>query len=426
MILPEGVVRPATILHEGGVIVEISQGTADDDYDDLVVMPGLVDSHVHVNEPGRTEWEGFVSATRAAAAGGATTIVDMPLNSIPPTTSVEAFEVKRVAASGKLSVDVAFWGGLVPGSEPELTGLVEAGVCGFKAFLVDSGVPEFPPMSAAELEQALPGLGELGVPLLLHAEDPAALLPVQGDPTLYDSYLASRPPHSEGRAVARASRLATDSDAAIHILHVSSAEAVAELSAGPDRLSGETCPHYLVFCAEEIPDGSTPFKCAPPIRGADHRDQLWNGLVRGDLSMVVSDHSPAPAEIKAVDSGDFVEAWGGVGSLQLRLQATWTAAADRGIELRKLVDWLAFQPARLAGLNRAKGSIEVGKDADFVVFDPDGSFEVHGDALEHRHPLTPYEGMRLRGTVVATILRGQTIYQDGRIVSGRGRMMTRS
>jgi allantoinase len=269
-------------------------------------------------------------------------------------------------------------------------------------------------------------LRDLEVPLLLHAEDPMSLLPLEGDPTTYGSYLASRPPDSEAQAVALASRLSEGSDASIHIVHVSSADAVAELAAGHGRLTGETCPHYLVFCAEEIPDGSTPFKCAPPIRGADHREQLWNGLVSGDLSMVVSDHSPAPPGIKALDSGDFAEAWGGVGSLQLRLQATWTAAYERGIGLDRLAEWLAREPARLAGLDRAKGSIEVGKAADFVVFDPDGSWQVRGAALEHRHPITPYEGMTLRGTVVTTILNGEAVYRDGRIIPGRGRMLSRA
>ena len=425
VLLPDGV-GAATIRHEDGLIVEIASGTADHDYGDLVVMPGLVDSHVHVNEPGRTEWEGFHSATRAAVAGGTTTIVDMPLNSIPPTVTRSALKAKRRAAQGKLSVDVAFWGGLIPGSSDELAGLAADGVSGFKSFLVDSGVPEFPAIGIDELTEGLRIMADLGVPSLLHAEDPAALLPVEGDTTEYQSYLASRPADAEARAVEMAAAMAAETDAAVHVLHVSSGEAVAVLAKGPSNLTGETCPHYLFFCAEEIPDGSTPFKCAPPIRSAEHRDELWDALVDGDLAMVVSDHSPAPASIKAVDSGDFAEAWGGVGSLQLRLQATWTAARDRGIDIGRLSDWLALEPALLAGLGDRKGSIEVGKDADFVVFDPDGALLVIGEDLEHRHPITPYEGIRLRGSIVETILRGQTVYSEGRIEGGLGRMMRRT
>ncbi len=425
VVLPDGV-GAATIRYEDGLIVEIESGTADSDYGDLVVMPGLVDSHVHVNEPGRTEWEGFRSATRAAAAGGTTTIVDMPLNSIPPTVTRSALEAKRRAARGKLSVDVAFWGGLIPGSSAELAGLVADGVSGFKSFLVDSGVPEFPAIGVDELTDGLRRMAELGVPSLLHAEDPAALLPVVGDTTEYQSYLASRPADAEARAVQLAASMAAETGAAVHVLHVSSSEAVAALAKGPSNLTGETCPHYLFFCAEEIPDGSTPFKCAPPIRSAEHRDGLWNALVEGDLAMVVSDHSPAPARIKAVDSGDFAEAWGGVGSLQLRLQATWTAARDRGIDIERLGNWLALEPALLAGLGDRKGSIEVGKEADFVVFDPDGALVVIGENLEHRHPITPYEGIRLRGSIVETILRGQTVYAEGQIEGGLGRMMRRT
>jgi allantoinase len=349
----------------------------------------------------------------------------MPLNSIPPTVTRSALEAKRRAARGKLSVDVAFWGGLIPGTFDELAGLVADGVSGFKSFLVDSGVPEFPAIGVDELTEGLRRMADLGVPSLLHAEDPAALLPVEGDTTEYQSYLASRPADAEARAVELAAAMAAETDAAVHVLHVSSGEAVAVLAKGPSNLTGETCPHYLFFCAEEIPDGSTPFKCAPPIRSAEHRDALWDALVDGDLAMVVSDHSPAPASIKAVDSGDFAQAWGGVGSLQLRLQATWTAARDRGIDIGRLGSWLALEPALLAGLGDRKGSIEVGKDADFVVFDPDGALLVTGEDLEHRHPITPYEGIRLRGSIVETILRGQTVYSEGRIEGGLGRMMRR-
>jgi allantoinase len=418
-------VRPASIRIDGGSIVEVGEEMPEVDFGDLVVMPGLVDSHVHVNEPGRVEWEGFASATRAAAAGGTTTIVDMPLNSIPPTVSVAALEEKRAAAAGSLSVDVAFWGGLIPGSEEEISPLVAEGVCGFKSFLVDSGVAEFPPVTADELRGSLPLMRDLGVPSLVHAEDPARITPTVGDPTDYGSYLASRPPAAEAEAVAEVARMARETDARLHVLHVSSAEAVGVLAAGPASLTGETCPHYLIFCSEEIGDGATAFKCAPPIRSAGHRESLWEGLREGALSMVVSDHSPAPADLKHLDDGDFGRAWGGIGSLQLRLPATWTGAAERGVSLPELTGWLASEPARLAGLHHRKGEIGVGMDADLVVWDPDGVTEVEGARLQHRHPITPYEGMRLRGSVMTTILGGLNIFDGADVSGGAGRMLRR-
>lgn len=420
----EGEMRPASIRIEHGVIVKVGQELPDVDFGDLVVMPGLVDSHVHVNEPGRSEWEGFTTATRAAAAGGTTTIVDMPLNSIPPTVTTAALAEKRAAAGGKLTVDVAFWGGLIPGSEGQIGPLVREGVCGFKSFLVDSGVAEFPPLTLAELSAALPAMKELGVPSIVHAEDPARLQGLSGDATDYLSYLDSRPPGAEAAAVDDVARLSAESGARIHVLHVSSAEAVEAVAAAPRSLTGETCPHYLTFCAEEIAPGATQFKCAPPIRSAEHRDALWAGLLDGSLSMVVSDHSPAPVEAKRLEAGDFGRAWGGIGSLQLRLPATWTGAAERGIGIPLLSRWLAFEPARLAGLDDRKGSIEVGLDADLVIWDPDGVTEVSGSDLEHRHPLTPYEGMALRGSVATTILGGVTVF-DGTITGPASGSMLR-
>lgn len=379
-------VRPATIGFEEGKFVSIGHGSADRDVGDLVLLPGLVDTHVHVNEPGRTEWEGFETATRAARAGGTTTIVDMPLNSIPPTTSVEALRRKKRAAAGKLSADTAFWGGVVPGSTSEITGLVESGVCGFKAFLSDSGVPEFPPVSLADLEGF-----SVDVPLLVHAEARDRLTEAGSD---YPAYLASRPPDAEAAAIERLVGLA----APVHILHVSSAEGI-DVIARAHGVTGETCPHYLTFTDADVT--GTEFKCAPPIRGEEHREALWEGLVSGVLAMVVSDHSPSPPELK---QGDFASAWGGVSSVQLRLTATWTGASDRQIGFETLARWLALAPSQLAGLDDRKGSITVGKDSDFVVFDPEGETVVRGADLHHRHPLTPYEGMRLRGRVVDTVM----------------------
>jgi len=379
--------RPATLSWEDGVVVDIGDGAADHDFGDLVVLPGLVDSHVHVNEPGRTEWEGFASATRAALAGGTTTIVDMPLNSIPPTTSVGALDEKREAARGQLAVDVAFWGGIVPGSSGEVPGLVEAGVSGFKAFLTDSGVPEFPPLDVAQLAEL-----SLEVPLLIHAESTEHLS--EPGPT-YSEYLESRPPEAEAAAIAAVAGL----DAPVHILHVSSADGVAAIASGGSGVSGETCPHYLVFTDTDVT--RTEFKCAPPIRDETHRQALWEGLESGVLSMIVSDHSPSPPEMK---QGDFATAWGGISSLQMRLPVVWDEAAGRGTDFATLARWLALAPAELAGLDDRKGSIAVGKDADFTIFDPDGETVVRGQDLFHRHPLTPYERKRLRGRVVETIV----------------------
>ena len=378
--------RPATLTIDGGLFVEIGEDLADHDYGDHVILPGLVDSHVHVNEPGRTGWEGFATATRAALAGGTTTVVDMPLNSIPPTTTVAALEEKQAAADGKLSADVAFWGGVVPGSESEIAGLVDHGVCGFKVFLTDSGVPEYPPMDLAALQDL-----NFDVPLLVHAEATDLL----GEPgPSYADYLVSRPPAAEAEAIRRVSSV----DAPVHILHVSSAEGVDAIAEAPG-VGGETCPHYLYFTSDDV--SGTEFKCAPPIRDAEHREALWDGLLAGVISMVVSDHSPSPPSMKA---GDFASAWGGIASVQLRLCATWTGAAERDIPITALAGWLAGAPAHLAGLDDRKGSIAPGKDADFVVFDPDGITTVRGADLHHRHPTTPYEGMRLRGRVVETVL----------------------
>ena len=385
-VVVEGEVRPATVEWDRGVVVSIGDGSAELDFGDLVVFPGLVDSHVHVNEPGRTDWEGFTTATRAAAAGGVTTIVDMPLNSIPPTTTVEALEEKRSAALGDISVDVAFWGGLVPGSDSEVPGLIRAGVCGFKVFLTDSGVPEYPPVDVAALEDL-----SLPVPLLVHAEASDEL--GEAGPT-YAEYLASRPPRAEALAISRVAGLGTP----VHVLHVSSAEGVDAISVA-EGVTSETCPHYLTFTEGDVT--GVEFKCAPPIRGVEHREALWDGLASGALSMIVSDHSPSPPEL---NRGDFATAWGGISSLQLRLPIVWTGAAPRGVGFEELSRWLSRAPAQLAGLADRKGTIAVGQDADFVVFDPDGETLVRGCDLFHRHPLTPYEGMNLRGRVVDTLM----------------------
>jgi allantoinase len=370
------------------------------DLDGLSLLPGLVDTHVHVNEPGRTEWEGFATATRAAAAGGVTSIVDMPLNSVPPTTSVAALREKQAAARGRCHVDVGFWGGAVPGNAADLRPLHDAGVFGFKAFLVDSGVPEFPPLSRAELAAAFAAVDAL---FILHAEDPARLAPAAAS-RAYADFLASRPPAAEVSAIELALATAAEAGARVHILHLSAADALPALRG--HRATAETCPHYLVFDAAEVPDGATEFKCCPPIRGADNRDRLWAALADGTISVVVSDHSPSTPALKRPDTGDFAAAWGGIASLQLGLPAVWTAARARGFALADVVRWMAAGPADLVGLRR-KGRIAPGADADLVAFDPDAEFVVEPAALHHRHPVTPYAHRSLTGAVRTTWLRGR-------------------
>jgi len=495
VVLPDGV-RPASIHISGGRITRVGayddqsayddrsskagdgSAKADDrsakalaeryaeliDFGDLVVSPGLVDTHVHVNEPGRTDWEGFDTATRAAAAGGVTTIVDMPLNSVPATTTVAALEAKRAAARGRVHVDVGFWGGVVPGNAGELDALVEAGVRGFKCFLVPSGVPEFSAVDEADLRLALSVLARRDVPLLVHAEAPAFIgspdrlaLRVDADCGLrnadsnpdsnppsairnprYSAYLASRPPRAEVEAIRMTIRLSRELGAHVHIVHVACAEAVREIAdakAAHAPITAETCPHYLTFAAEDIPDGATELKCAPPIREARHRESLWDGLRWGALDMIATDHSPAPPAMKC--PGDFVRAWGGIASLELSLGAVWTAGTSRELEISTLkaqlsahlrversalrVDpwsmafWMSERPAALAGLGARKGRIATGFDADLVVWDPEASFVVEPSRLQQRHKLTPYAGRRLHGRVQTTFVRGARVWDRNQL-----------
>jgi allantoinase len=429
-VTPDGI-RPAAIHVTAGTIVrvaawdEVPAGARLVDFGDLAVLPGIVDTHVHLNEPGRTEWEGFATATRAAAVGGVTTLVDMPLNSIPPTTTREAFAAKRHAANGQCAVDVGFWGGVVPGNQRELAGLVADGVRGFKCFLVDSGVAEFGWVGEPELAPAMQILAALGVPLLVHAEvagpiDAASGQLVGADPCRYATYLASRPPAAEEQAIALVTRLCRATNARTHIVHHSAASALPllrEARAAGLPLTAETCPHYLHFAAEAIPDGATPFKCAPPIRDADNREALWRALAEGVLDFVASDHSPCSPNLKAMEVGDFVTAWGGVAGLQLALPVVWTEAAKRGHSLADIARWMSAGPARLAGLTGKKGAIAAGADADFVVFADDERTTITPETVQHRHKVTPYAGETLRGAVHATFLRGQLVAERGRALA---------
>ncbi|MDQ3063218.1 MAG: allantoinase AllB [Acidobacteriota bacterium] len=394
------------------------------DAGDAVVMPGLVDAHVHVNEPGRTDWEGFTTATRAAAAGGVTTLVDMPLNSIPPTTTPDGFAQKLAAAQGKCLIDVAFWGGAIPGNTHELNSLLNAGVRGFKCFLIHSGVDEFPHVTESNLLEAMPELAKLNSVLLVHAEVPEpienAAVELEGNPQDYRTFLKSRPRAAENEAVELMIRLCRETGARVHIVHHSSADVLPLLKSAREEglpITVETCPHYLTFAAEEIPDGATHFKCCPPVRERENRERLWAALADGVIDMVVSDHSPCTPNLKLLETGDFIEAWGGIAALQFSLPVMWTQLLERGFGLRELTRWMSAAPAKLAGLDKRKGRLAVGCDADIVIFQPEKEFKVMPEIIQHRHKLTPYSGMNLRGVVKATYVRGTKVYEQGKFAT---------
>ena len=427
VVTPDGE-RAATIHVRRGVITRVSDfddvppGNHIYEARDFAIMPGLVDTHVHINEPGRTEWEGFATATRAAAVGGITTLIEMPLNSIPAITSVDAFQAKLAATTGKLSVDTGFWGGVVPGNAQELLGLWEAGCFGFKCFLIDSGVKEFASVGETELRAALPVLAKIGAPLLAHSElpgpidDAAKRRAASASRKSHQTWLDSRPRAAENDAIELLLRLGSEFGARIHIVHLSSTDEIPRIQkakATGQPLSVETCPHYLTFTSEEIADGATQFKCAPPIRERENREHLWGALRDGTIDMIATDHSPCPPEMKRQETGDFLDAWGGIASLQFSLPAVWTEAKRRGFSLTHLAKWLCEAPARLAGLDHQKGAIAPGRDADLVIWNPEAGFKVDPAQLHHRHKLTPYAGRDLMGIVEATFLRGVRIFEHG-------------
>lgn len=427
-VFPDGI-RPAvvvvdderiTALLEDGAAVEAQEEIVVPD--DQVLMPGLVDSHVHVNEPGRTPWEGYESATRAGLAGGITTILDMPLNSSPPTTTVDNLDAKEEAAQGKLSVDVGFWGGAVPGNIDQMAPLWDKGVFGFKCFTAHSGIDEYGYLGYEGVKEVLAKLAELDAVLIVHAEDSRILAEAPQDITdQYATFLASRPRAAENTAIEQVLAAARETGARVHILHLSSAEALPAIRAAKQegvKVTVETCPHYLTFASELIPDGATEYKCCPPLRENDNRKALWEGLKDGTIDHIASDHSPCTVDLKVKDTGDFGKAWGGVASVQLGLPAVWTAGEEFGIELSDIARWLAANPCasfRVPG----KGSIAVGNDADFAVVAPEETFVVDVEDLEHKNKISPYQGRTLRGVVKRTVLRGRTVDRDskaGRIV----------
>jgi allantoinase len=390
-----------------------------------VLLPGVVDTHVHINEPGRTEWEGFASATRAAAAGGVTTVIDMPLNSIPATTNVEALEAKRTVAAGKSVVNVGFWGGAVPQSLGHLRAMWDAGVFGFKAFLSPSGVDEFEHLTSEQLDAALDEIAGFGGLLIVHAEDPGVLDAHVDDEggTDYHRFVESRPPEAEITAIERVIAGVKRYGTRAHILHLSSAEALPAIRAAREEglpLTVETCPHYLVFDEEHIPDAGTQYKCCPPIRDAANREALWQALIDGDIDIVVTDHSPSTADLKFAHGGDFGLAWGGIAGLQTGLSAIWTEAQRRGIPLSTVLGWMSTKTADFAGLQK-KGRIAVGADADLVAFAPADEFTVHAAELLHKNPVSAFDGFTLRGVVRSTWLAGELVGDDT-----RGKLLTRT
>lgn len=433
VLLPSGF-DSATVVIEGERVTDVRHGRSDgaEDLGDHVLMPGLVDSHVHINEPGRTEWEGFETATRAAAVGGVTTVVDMPLNSDPVTTSADALDRKLSASAGKLHVDCGFWGGVVPGNDGELDPMARMGAMGFKAFLCHSGIDDFPASDAEVLRRAMPRLRAAGVPLLVHAELESELAEVatSSEPTAYASWLHSRPRAWEDAAIAMMIGLVEETGCRVHIVHLSSGSALPMLRKARAKglpITVETCPHYLCLVAEQVPPGATSFKCAPPIREQANCELLWQGLADSTIDFVISDHSPCIPGLKKLEEGDFLEAWGGIASLQLGLSTVWTEARRRGFGPADLARWMSAGPARFLGLPD-RSSIRAGGEANLVAWDPDASWTIAAEALHHRHPITPYLGRTVEGVVSDTWVRGHRVVSGGVLAPGAavGRPVFRS
>jgi len=415
-------------------IDQVPSSVPSTNFGDAAILPGLVDSHVHINEPGRTEWEGFYSATRAAAAGGYTMVVDMPLNCLPATTTLAALEAKRAAAAGQCLVDWAIWGGVVSDNQEHIEGLARAGVAGFKCFLIDAGIDGFTMVSESELRAALPQVVRSGLPLLVHAElagpVEAASRPLERhDWRRFSTYLQSRPDGAELEAIDLLLGLCREYRFRLHVVHLSTSRALERLKKAKAEglaVSVETCPHYLHFVAEDIADGATLAKCAPPIRDRENREELWRGLREGVIDLIATDHSPCPPEMKRLAEGNFRTAWGGISGLSLALPVIWTEASRRGFGLEDIARWMAEGPARLAGCDRRKGSIAEGYDADLVVVDPEEEFVASEERLYYRHRVSADLGERLRGAVKKTFLRGKCIFEDGEFRGEpRGRELAR-
>lgn len=436
VLTPEGI-REAWVYIHGDKIISVNDhapvGIEIHSVNDLVLMPGLIDSHVHINEPGRTEWEGFDTATKAAAAGGITTLVDMPLNSSPVTTRGIAFEAKVSSSHGQLHVNCGFYGGLVPDNADEIALLVNMGVLGIKAFLSPSGIDEFPNVTEANLREAIPAITRSGLPLLVHSElvsdHPDIDLPAKF-PHSYDAWLRSRPMQWENDAIQLLIRLCREYKCRTHIVHLSSSEALDMLKVAQAEglpITVETCPHYLVFSAEDIEDRATLFKCAPPIRGKANNELLWEGLRSGIITMIVTDHSPATEDLKGIEHGKFSEAWGGIASLQFSLPATWTFAQQRNFTLKDISRWMSSNVARFLDLEQTKGCIAAGYDADLVAWDPEAACDTSKKNIFHRNPVSPYTDMQLKGRVHQTWVNGKMVFDQGKFPNlGEGKIILRN
>ncbi len=416
--------KPAAILIKGEKILDvvsienIPENCPTEDMRNNVIMPGLVDAHVHINEPGRTDWEGFETATKSAAAGGITTLVDMPLNCIPVTTTVDALNQKIIATKDQLWIDCGFYGGLIPDNIQDLESLADAGVLGFKAFLSPSGIDEFPNISEKNLREALPILAKKGIPVLVHAELENEATSTEENKT-YKYFQESRPKSWENNAIKLLIRLCREFNVHIHIVHLSSADILPEIAQTRKDgfpLTVETCPHYLHFSSERISDGDTRFKCAPPIWNGENRENLWAGLEEGIINFITSDHSPCTPELKNLEAGNFEKAWGGISSIQFALPVIWTECKQRGYSLEQLINWMSKQPAKFVGMDDLKGQISPGFDADLVCWNPDKKYIIKKEAIHHKNKLTPYEGESLYGVVNATFLRGQKVYENGQFL----------
>lgn len=432
VVLPDGT-RKAYVMVKDGMIADVVNELAQNDpsitdLGDKVIMPGIIDPHVHINEPGRTDWEGFNTATKAAIAGGITTLVDMPLNSSPVTTTAKAFDEKIKATNGQLHTDCGFWGGIIPGNAGQIEPLIDKGVLGFKAFLTHSGIDEFPNITEQDLRKAMPIIAKHDLPLLVHCElegDEYSIFNNQhsifkeDQSSSYGNYLASRPPNWEDDAIALMIRLCEEFNCRTHIVHLSSASSIDQITKAKQKglpLTVETGQHYLFFNAEDIPDGQTQYKCAPPIREKANNEQLWNALKSGAIDFVATDHSPAPPEMKQMDSRDLMKAWGGISSIQFALPVLWTAAKKHGCDIKDIAKWLCERPALLPGLETIKGTIEKGMQADLVVWDPEGKFVVSEAIIQHKHKITPYMGRELYGVVEQTWLRGEKVFDKGKFL----------
>lgn len=448
-ILTPGGIRDGVVLIKDGLIADIADSLSGIealeiiDVDDKVLMPGVIDPHVHINEPGRTEWEGFDTATKAAIAGGVTCLVDMPLNSSPVTTTVSAFEVKLNSTQNKLHTNCGFWGGVVPGSQNEIHGLIEKGVLGFKAFLTHSGIDDFPNVTEEDLRKSMPIIAKTNLPLLVHCEltslvstaESATISPLsmygegQGVRS-YQNYLSSRPKYWEDNAIALMIKLCEEYNCHVHIVHLSSANSIEQISKAKRKglpITVETAQHYLFFNAEEIKDGETQYKCAPPIREAENNELLWQALKDGIIDFVATDHSPATPDLKQIETGDFMKAWGGIASIQFAFPALWTAAKRRSCSLNDLAKWLWENPAQLIGMQHKKGKIEKGFDADLIVFDPEKSFRVTEDIIHHKHKITPYLNRQLFGVIEQTFIAGEKVVDNGMLIElNKGKLIFRS